>query len=189
MVNIRGSNPWPPTKFAIRNGVFVMPTIYLDMDGVVADFDTATSKIIGRSHSTNEPWPPADWAKLRPYQRLYLDLPLMPDAKQLVESVMELANKHDYEVRFLTAVPKDNDFPWAFQDKMIWKQKHFGDIPIWFGPYSADKHFRSKSGDILIDDRTSNIDEWTQAGGVGILHNGDVNQSLDKLRTILQMAQ
>ena len=164
-----------------------MPTIYLDMDGVVADFDAVASKIIGRSHSANEPWPPNDWAKLRSHQRMYSYLPLMPDAKKLVTTVVELANKYNYDVIFLTAVPRENDFPWAFQDKMEWKQRYFGDIPIWFGPYSDDKQVRTKTGDILIDDRKSNIEQRKQAGGIGILHHGSVDESITKLENYLKM--
>ena len=164
----------------------MMPTIYLDMDGVVADFDAEATKIIGYSHPANERWPDADWAKLRSNPRFYRDLPLMPDARRLVTTVLELADQYNRDVKFLTAVPQDNDFPWAFQDKMTWKQRHFGDIPIWFGPYSNDKRHWARPGDILIDDRRSNIDQWREAGGIGILHHGDVDQSLEKLITILK---
>jgi 5'(3')-deoxyribonucleotidase len=163
-----------------------MQTIYLDMDGVVADFDAEASKIIGRSHSANERWPDHDWIKLRAFPRFYRDLPLMPDARRLVATVLDLADQTNRDVRFLTAVPQDNDFPWAFQDKVTWKQRHFGDIPIWFGPYSHDKQLWARPGDILIDDRRSNIEQWQAAGGHGILHHGDVDQSLDQLRTIIQ---
>ena len=179
--NVVGSNPTWPAKHKE-----LMSTIYLDMDGVVADFDAEATKIIGYSHPANERWPDADWAKLRSNPRFYRDLPLMPDARRLVTTVLELADRTNRDVKFLTAVPQDNDFPWAFQDKMIWKQRHFGDIPIWFGPYSHDKRHWARPGDVLIDDRRSNIEQWREAGGIGILHHGDVDQSLDKLRTILQ---
>lgn len=163
-----------------------MSTIFLDMDGVVADFDAVARKIIGYSHPAHERWPDSDWAKLRSHPRFYSELPLMPDAHELVNTVMDWAAQHDRDVRFLTAIPQDNDFPWAIQDKITWAQKHFGNIPVWFGPYSHDKRHHARPGDILIDDRASNIQEWREAGGTGILHHGDVPATLNKLRTILQ---
>jgi 5'-nucleotidase len=162
-----------------------MATIFLDMDGVVADFDAAAKAIIGYSHPANQRWPDAEWARIRQHQRFYRDLPLMPDAERLVAAVLTLADVHDYDVKFLTAIPRDNDFPWSFQDKMEWKQRYFGDIPIWFGPYSHDKRQWSKPGEILIDDRRVNIEEWSEAGGTGILHVGNVNQTILNLQAVL----
>ena len=39
-----------------------------------------------------------------------------------------------------------------------------------FGPYSKDKHQHCEPGDILIDDRSSNIEEWRAVGGIAIHH-------------------
>jgi hypothetical protein len=39
-------------------------------------------------------------------------------------------------------------------------------------------------GDVLIDDRTSNCEDWRRAGGVAIQHRGDIDKTLleiDKL--------
>jgi hypothetical protein len=69
-------------------------------------------------------------------------------------------------------VPKANDISWAFYDKVIWAQTNFPGIPVMFGPYSKDKWKHCLTGDILIDDRSSNIDEWRAAGGIAIHHIG-----------------
>jgi hypothetical protein len=92
-------------------------------------------------------------------------------------------------VRFLTAVPRRNDFPWAFEDKVHWANHHFSDIPVWFGPYSQDKQRRSAPGQVLIDDRISNIREWMAQGGYGIHHQGDHQATLQTLRDFLQQNQ
>jgi hypothetical protein len=52
-----------------------------------------------------------------------------------------------------------------------------------FGPYSKDKKDHCVSGDILLDDRKSNIDEWNQAGGIGILYRNDLDRVIDFLTT------
>jgi hypothetical protein len=43
--------------------------------------------------------------------------------------------------------------------------ERFERIPVLFGPYSFDKYKHCTPGDILIDDRTSNCEEWRAAGG------------------------
>ena len=43
---------------------------------------------------------------------------------------------------------------------------HFPHIPVFLGPYSHEKYMHVRNpGDILIDDRRSNCDEWERAGG------------------------
>ena len=85
---------------------------------------------------------------------------------------------------FLTAVPKGNDVKWAFYDKVNWATTHYPDIPVMFGPYSHDKHVHCKLGDVLIDDRTSNCEEWRHAGGVAIQHCGDVLNTLREIANL-----
>jgi 5'(3')-deoxyribonucleotidase len=102
--------------------------------------------------------------------RLYRDLVKTSYADELVFQCSKLAKQHNYELKFLTAVPKGNDVPWAFYDKVVWCQNYFPGIPVMFGPFSKDKHVHCCPGDILIDDRKSNIEEWRSSGGLGILH-------------------
>jgi hypothetical protein len=49
-----------------------------------------------------------------------------------------------------------------------------------FGPYSKDKHQHCRPGDILIDDRSSNIEEWQAAGGIAI-HHKNIDTTLQEL--------
>jgi hypothetical protein len=55
--------------------------------------------------------------------------------------------------------------PFAAYDKVLWATERFERIPVLFGPFSHDKWRHCQPGDILIDDRTSNCEEWTRAGG------------------------
>ena len=158
-----------------------MITIYLDMDGVVADFDATVQDILGGDSRVDQRYPESEWARMRAHQRIYRDLPLCVDANLLVDGVRDLAHRHGLRVLFLTAVPKDNDFPWAFTDKISWAQRYFPDIPVWFGPYSQDKQVRSVPDDILIDDRVSNITQWRDRGGYAILYTGQAQPVLDEL--------
>lgn len=146
-----------------------MTTLYLDMDGVVADFDGYAFKTLGV--------PPSEgiysndvWQKLAANPRIYRDLMPTKYAGDLVLECSIIAARNNLDLYFLTAVPKGNDVPWAFYDKVNWAKLYFPTIPVHFGPFSKDKHQHCKPGDILIDDRHSNIEEWRSSGGIGILH-------------------
>jgi len=156
-----------------------MATIFLDMDGVVADFDGYAHRELGIETKPGIRFSQEDWYRLRDHSpRIYSIIPVLPNAHQLVDQVKQLAKQHDYDIKFLTAIPKENDMGWAFWDKIKWVEKNFTDIPVWFGPYSNDKKNHYKPGDILIDDRIKNIEEWP---GFCILHQGDVDATIKKL--------
>jgi len=159
-------------------------TIYLDMDDVTADFKAYANKTLGKK-TTDERWPHEDWIRLRDNPHLYRDLDKTPEADALVECCRYLRTKHGFDLKFLTAVPRGNDFHWAFYDKVMWAQQHFPDIPVMFGPFSHDKHVHCSDGDILIDDRTSNCEEWRKAGGFAVQHRGDLSKTLKELMDIL----
>ncbi|NBW53592.1 MAG: hypothetical protein EBR39_06710 [Betaproteobacteria bacterium] len=158
-----------------------MKTIYLDMDGVVADWQVRVAEIVGRPLPEGERWPDEDWRSLIEFQRLYSELPLMRDARYLVNQCQLLARAHAYDVKFLTAVPRRNDFPWAFQDKVHWANKYFPSIPVWLGPYSEDKQKRSGPGQVLIDDRVTNCAQWRDRGGWAWQYLGDAKPALEAL--------
>lgn len=160
-----------------------MTTLHLDMDGVVADFDAYAEKIL-HARSDDGRWSREMWQSLREHKRMYRDLPKTPEADELVAFCRELCQQRSWDLVFLTAVPKGNDFFWAFQDKMDWVRNYYPDIPVHFGPYSVDKQIHCQPGDILIDDRLSNIQEWTLAGGHAIRHQGDLANTLSLLKAL-----
>ena len=146
-----------------------MTTLYLDMDGVIADFDEYAARTLGIPPSSGI-YPEEVWYKLASNTRLYRDLIKTPYADQLVDECKDLAATKEYNLLFLTAVPKGNDVKWAFYDKFVWAQNYFPDIPVHFGPFSKNKWQHCHPSDILIDDRLSNIEEWRVAGGIAIHH-------------------
>lgn len=159
-----------------------MTTLYLDMDGVVADFDEYAFRTLGVPPSAGI-YPDDIWEKLAENKRIYRDLIKTPYADDLVAECVDLALSKEYDLRFLTAVPKANDIKWAFYDKVIWAQNFFPDIPVFFGPFSKDKWRHCLAGDILIDDRASNIDEWRAAGGIAI-HHKNIKATLFELNKL-----
>jgi len=163
-----------------------MKTIFLDMDGVVSDFDAYAEPIVGFRTPGGVRYDQEGWEKISAEPRLYSLLETCPGADQLVTTVQDLAEEFGYDVKFLTAIPRQNDVPWAFHDKTVWIRARWPEVPVFFGPYSNDKHQHCKSADdVLIDDRPSNVDEWLAAGGKAILHTGDVTATLINLRGLV----
>ena len=159
-----------------------MTTLYLDMDGVVADFDEYAARTLGVPPSQGI-YPDEVWNKLAANPRIYRDLIKTPCADQLVFQCSSIARRLGYDLKFLTAVPKGNDVPWAFYDKVYWARHNFPTIPVMFGPYSKDKWRHCRPGDILVDDRESNIAEWRVAGGIAI-HHVNIDTTLHELSNL-----
>jgi hypothetical protein len=169
-------------------------TFYLDMDGVVADWDLAASLFFNKPQGEADPVTHHknthnEWIRLKTARpRFFRTLPLMQDVDQLVELARTYRDKLGWELLFLTAVPMHDDVPWAFYDKVMWAQDQFPDIPVHFGPHSTDKHNHCSPGDILVDDRFDNCKSWSEAGGISfrVLHNTlqsvlpNIRQDLEK---------
>ena len=159
----------------------------LDMDGVCADWAEGAARIIG--YKIDDPtvhYPDSDWEKLREYQHLFLDLPKMPRADELVEIARQFRDDLGWELVFLTAIPHNNDMPWAFYDKQKWAEQHYPDIPVHYGPYSVDKKQHCRPGDILVDDRVDNCSQWENAGGIAVnVPYDDYQYAIDRLQKIL----
>lgn len=141
--------------------------IYLDMDDVVADWMQHARSIVKRNWNYGQRIPETDWQRLKDNKRFYRHLPKKPGADELVAFCKDLLRTGKAEsLVFLTALPHDYSMPLAAQDKVWWANDHFPGIHVTFGPYSHDKWRHCKQlGDILIDDRTSNCEEWIAAGG------------------------
>ena len=170
------------------------PTLYLDMDGVLADFNAGAAKLLGMPPKEAAQieqrgrWPDQQWRQLAEQANFYLDLPKMQWADKMVELALRFRDNLNYDLRILTAIPKGNDMPEAFHDKIDWINHHYGahDLRVHFGPYSHDKarHCRGRD-DILVDDRTSNCAEWQAAGGTAIqVRAGAYGQALVELESI-----
>jgi 5'(3')-deoxyribonucleotidase len=86
-------------------------------------------------------------------------------------------------------VPKNDDVPWAFYDKVLWATNYFPDIPVHFGPHSWDKYKHCRvEGDILVDDRPDNCEQWLAAGGLSFKVNGnDLGSVLDLISADLRV--
>lgn len=141
-------------------------TIYVDLDGVLANFDKAAERILGTDniYKWEFVWG-ADkfWEKLNRHPKFFQELTMMPDAPFLWRSV-EL-----HKPVILTALPRENGERVAEQ-KRTWVGKHLGwKVEVITCP-TKDKPNYCKPGDVLIDDRAVNRDAWLGQGGTYIIH-------------------
>lgn len=139
-----------------------MAKLYVDMDGVLADFDTGYERIIGIRPDKEKD--NVDWALVRSVPGFYRDLPLMPDADVLWRAIAPL------NPAILTGVPKS--VPEAAANKFEFIEKHsevFGNAEC-ICCLSKNKWQICRSGDILIDDWEKYRKRWIDAGGRWITH-------------------
>ena len=144
-------------------------TIFLDMDGVLADFDKRVNELF-INYDYNEHDENRYWNLIKGANHFFLSLKPTSYAHSLVSLAKALCD----DVQILTALPQNTVIEHAEEDKRAWINKYFPNQNLKFniGPYSTDKWKHAKPGDILVDDRKSNIHDWKQLGkGLGILHN------------------
>ena len=152
-----------------------MSHLFLDLDGVLADFDAAARMVLAMSPKAfEEKYGKREfWRRLARAKDFYATLPLMPDAMLLFDAVRHL------EPTILTGLPLGN---WAAPQKVKWAAEHFPGTKI-ITTMARDK-FRHMTGmDVLVDDRADHRDKWEKAGGT-FIHHKDARSSLAELAKI-----
>jgi hypothetical protein len=137
-------------------------SIFLDCDGVLADFDTYAEAYFGMPPRQYEAQVGSNtfWRELEAKGDFYRAMPVMKDAHVLYEGVRHL------NPVILTGCPRGN---WAESQKVEWAHEHFPDVKI-MTCRSADKRLYAKPGDVLIDDWNQHRHHWIAMGGVWITH-------------------
>ena len=159
--------------------------IYLDMDGVIADFNTRFKDLSGieprefeSKYGRKAFW---DFIDEENKIKFWVGIPPMPGASELVSYV----SKHDYEILTAPSIKKQSRL-----GKNLWVRNHVGDIfpskPKVTFKFSKEKHKVKQNlsqFDILIDDRQSIINSWNNAGGFGILYQS-TSQAIADLKKL-----
>ena len=156
--------------------------IFLDMDGVLADFQTTCSEMLGLKI-----WNTAEGHKLYDLNKreltakhMFRRLNPLPDAWKLVDYCLNSG----IHTEILTAAGTVNR-TLVIKDKIDWVREHIHPswivIPTFKGSQKAA--FAHKKA-VLIDDYQENIDSWVEAGGIGILHK-TADQTIKELNEII----
>ena len=149
-----------------------MRQLYLDCDGVLADFDKGATALLGLPPRAFEKKYGLGrfWAKLAKSPDFYFSLPLMADAMTLFDAV-----KHLRPV-ILTGLPRGN---WAADQKVRWAALHFPGTKI-ITTMARDKRDHGKEGDVLVDDQVRHRHLWEEMGGI-FVHHRSAEQSIREL--------
>lgn len=141
-------------------------SLFVDMDGVLADFDAGYERHLGvkldRRAYVVDGVDRVNWKAVGLTRGFFLGIPPMPDMHQLWDGVAHLSPT------ILTSVPYS--VPEAAANKIAWVNMHLGDVPVICVSGSSRKEEHCRPGDILIDDYPKYRDRWEKAGGVFIVH-------------------
>jgi 8-oxo-dGTP pyrophosphatase MutT (NUDIX family)/5'(3')-deoxyribonucleotidase len=148
--------------------------VFLDMDGVLADFDFGFKAILGVLPAEGfKKWGDYKvWKKLDEIPHFWLNLKPLPGYDKLLEFVS------DKEVSLLTT-PADS-VKECRDDKKKWAKKYIGDVDVIF---SNKKEQYASPNSILIDDKKENIDKFKKKGGIGI-HHTSIDKTIKELESV-----
>jgi hypothetical protein len=147
--------------------------LFVDMDGVLADFDAHHTAVFGRR--PDKLADNVDWAAVRAIPGFYAAIPPMPDMMTLWDAIRA------FRPTVLTGVPAR--VAEAPDNKRAWVRQHLGaDVPV-ICCRSRDKSLHAEPGDVLIDDWEKYRHLWIARGGRWITHRSAV-ETIAALRAL-----
>ncbi|MEE1029925.1 MAG: hypothetical protein UIC65_02790 [Alphaproteobacteria bacterium] len=161
--------------------------IYFDMDGVLADFNTATGNAKDLNHPSSELSPEKRaekkqfWLNIEQNHTFWADIPVMKNIKDLLNIA-----KSKGEIFVLSKTPSAKHFvagqdyvDFVASEKRKWILKKLGNFfdneHIIICDGDKGKLIQPSKNDILVDDRSENITEWESCGGRGLLFVNSVD--------------
>lgn len=165
------------------NEITASTTVFVDMDGVLADLFNHVGKIHDVEHYTNmkkEEW--EAFFQDSDAEKLFASLPMFANANELLAMVKEMFGGYK-----ILSSPLNYDKDGSIKGKKEWLQKHII-VPAddWIFDHEKYKYaMNGKIPNILIDDYRKNIHLWEKAGGIGIKWQND-EDTLDSLKTQLE---
>ena len=156
------------------------PTVYLDMDGVLADFFGGVEKLYGVEH-----WKQLTNDKTKDLKKEVIDritgtdffatLPKFQSADSLIDMVKQFTGG----TFSINTSPLRGDHENSGKYKKVWISNNIetpAEIIVTGRKETYAKNKASGTPNILIDDRPVNIQRWQAAGGYGILYQANRDQ-------------
>lgn len=149
--------------------------IYVDMDGVLVDFDGGYEKLTGMTtQEADAKGPEFFWKPISDAgAKWWITLKWMPDGKQLWDYVKK------YNPELLSAPSREEA---SRMGKRVWVKRELPGTKLILRSADKKQEFASPTS-ILIDDRKKNIEQWEAAGGIGILHTSTAS-TIKKLKEL-----
>jgi hypothetical protein len=153
------------------------PTVYLDMDGVIADFFGGVEKLYGVSH-----WKQLTSDKSKDLRQDVIEritgtnffetLPKFPSADPLIAMIKKFTGGKFSILTSPLRGDHDNSAKW----KKVWINQNIEQPDETIVTGRKEKYATSKgTANILVDDRPINIQKWQDKGGYGILYQANKN--------------
>jgi hypothetical protein len=179
-----------------------MPTLYLDMDGVQADFFTQWA----RWHGSKTGTPITKYKEIGDKQqreesikmmqqegpefvyKFFATLPVLDGFNELIRWI----SSNDIPCVILSAPlrssPDDREklvTQASIRGKKDWLAKHNPNLPAIFDGQKEKYAMKGGHPNVLVDDFKKYIDAWTAKGGIGILHRWmDPSSTIARLEEI-----
>ena len=159
--------------------------IYLDMDGVISDFNKGYREL-----NNMEPREAEKYKKFDHFfdefiaANKFATLDLMPGARELITYLNHLYLNRSITTEILSSTANQERYDDISRQKMFWLQKHGISFKPNFVPGKRLKYQFATPDSAIIDDTASVIDDWRKAGGIGIWHK-DVATTLAQLKMYL----
>ena len=160
--------------------------LFLDMDGVVADFDRRFRELAGMApkefenkYGKNAFWEFIDEGDNK--IKFWVGIEPMKGAKKLISYI---AKNFDYEMLTAPSIKKQSRLGKSLWVRNWTNKGLFPSKPKINFKFSNNKQDFAAPNHILIDDKKRTIDQWKAAGGIGILY-----QSAEQVIKDLEDAQ
>lgn len=159
-----------------------MKTIFLDMDGVLCDFDSHWLNLFGRTPlgSRDKKEFSGDWDTFVS-TRQFENLPWHKTGQELLLFVRSLS---DVKIEMLTSSGGKKHHDSVESQKRIWLKKNSIAYKPNVVPGRRIKAEYANEDTILIDDTPDVIEAFNKAGGIGILHH-DIEETKLKVNLAL----
>jgi len=171
--------------FEISGSHHSKPIVYVDMDGVLADFfgEVAREHKVGYWREIHRKELGIDQVAQQP--GFFEDLPPLPHAALLIAGVITLAG--DYSI---LSSPLQSNVEQSSDEKAEWLRRHLTEHQPQAIIFDHEKYKFARQADgtpnILIDDWDTNIKLWEHLGGIGILYRDEkCNEALKQLAVAL----
>jgi GNAT superfamily N-acetyltransferase len=163
------------------------PEVYLDMDGVLADFMAGYNRVAGTNYEPGQQLPhPSQDPTLKKITGtdFFSTLPKFRSADALVQMVVDQYGHYN-----ICSSPLRGDHENSGANKTMWLRDNLQPQPQQIIITSRKEKYATQpdgTPNILVDDKPENIQRWNAAGGTGILYNAAVD-GLDTVAAGLQL--
>lgn len=147
-----------------------MINVYLDLDGVIFNFNKIYKQLLGE-------WEVAEkgqnFTKAIYEYKIFEDLPLCSNALSLYVTLTDMEKQGLIRVEILSSTgspDKPEQQLEVIRQKRIALKKHGINFPDNYTIHKGNKKLFATPKSILIDDHTENVNDFTKAGGYGILY-------------------